>query len=444
MLVRRHPGCSPGEAHQNIAAFGPWDQLNGVPTLTTIGNNANTHEAWANPLTPGGTEQAPDSPTRDYTDRRSPTPGTTARCDPTNLVPGGNDINAVVTNLFRRPQPDPRLLLLPRLHRAELQPPARQRRPRRPGRRRRGRQRPGRRHRRRHPSFEGRDNANQIALQDGVPGITNQYLFQPIAGAFYSPCADGALDTGIYGHEYTHAISNRMVGGPDDGLTSEQGGAMGESWGDLNAAEYQFENDYSTGTNPWSLGSYTTGNSTEGIRDYAINDNPLNYCDYGFDTTGAEVHADGEIWNGTQWEVRQALVDKWDSAGSSTPTRRCRSSAPRRPATETPAPAPACPGNRRWLQLIYDAWLLQPGATDMLRGPRRDARGRPDALRRRQPGALWAAFARRGMGARRRRTPDPDSTDATPSFTSPTATTPRDLHRRPARARSTSVTSRRG
>ena len=68
------------------------------------------------------------------------------------------------------------------------------------------------------PSYLGRDNANQIALQDGIPGITNQYLFQPIAGAFYSPCADGDFDAPVYGHEYTHAISNRMVGGPDDGL----------------------------------------------------------------------------------------------------------------------------------------------------------------------------------------------------------------------------------
>ena len=52
------------------------------------------------------------------------------------------------------------------------------------------------------PSYLGRDNANQITLQDGVPGITNQYLFQPIAGAFYSPCVDGALDMGIVGHRY--------------------------------------------------------------------------------------------------------------------------------------------------------------------------------------------------------------------------------------------------
>ena len=87
------------------------------------------------------------------------------------------------------------------------------------------------------------------------PGITNQYLFQPIAGAFYSPCTDGALDMSIVGHEYTHAISNRMIGGPDEGITSEQGGAMGESWGDLVAGEYMFSHGYSTGTNPWAVGA---------------------------------------------------------------------------------------------------------------------------------------------------------------------------------------------
>ena len=114
----------------------------------------------------------------------------------------------------------------------------------------------------------------------------------------------------IVGHEYTHAISNRMIGGPDEGITSEQGGAMGESWGDLVAGEYMFSHGYSTGANPWAVGAYATGNKTVGIRDYAINANPLNYSDYGFDSTGDEVHADGEIWNGTQWEVRQALVEE--------------------------------------------------------------------------------------------------------------------------------------
>ena len=62
-----------------------------------------------------------------------------------------------------------------------------------------------------------------MTLQDGIPPITNQYLFQPIAGAFYSPCVDGDYDTTVFGHEYTHLISNRMVAGPDSGLVGAAG-----------------------------------------------------------------------------------------------------------------------------------------------------------------------------------------------------------------------------
>ena len=118
---------------------------------------------------------------------------------------------------------------------------------------------------------------------------------------------------------------------------------MGESWGDLDAAEYQFEHGYAPGGNPWVVGAYATGNKNSGIRDYAINHNPLNYSDFGFDTTGTEVHADGEIWNGTQWSVRQALVKKY---GPRLPVRRhARSSAlRRRHARPVPAAAPPVPG----------------------------------------------------------------------------------------------------
>ena len=166
------------------------------------------------------------------------------------------------------------------------------------------------------PSYQGRDNANQIALMDGVPGITNQYLFQPIAAAFYSPCVDGDFDTSVFGHEYTHAISNRMVGGPDDGLTGFQGGSMGESWSDLVALEYLNAHGYVPldGANPWAEGPYVTGNKKTGIRDYALDDNPLNYSDIGFDLTGPEVHADGEVWNAVNYDIRQALVKKYDGS----------------------------------------------------------------------------------------------------------------------------------
>jgi extracellular elastinolytic metalloproteinase len=415
-------GCtSPSGPFRNVAAAGPWDFLakTGTPTFTTVGNNANTHEAWANPLAPGGLAQAPVSPTRDYTQPFKDA-WNNARCNPSQLVPGGNDIDASVTNLFvshnRMHDFSYYLGFTEENYNMQVDNLGRNDDPTRGndpeiGNAQAGALTGGQ------PTFLGRDNANQIALQDGIPGITNQYLFQPLAGGFYAPCTDGSLDMSIVGHEYTHAISNRMIGGPDEGITSEQGGAMGESWGDLTAAEYLYEHGYSTGTNPWVVGPYATGNKTTGIRDYAIDTNPLNYSDYGFDLTGAEVHADGEIWNGTMWEVRKALAAKYDATYPSS-NKALNLACAQATATSTPTPAAQCPGNRRWLQLVFDAFLLQQGATSMLDA--RDAMLAADRMRfgGANQAVLWDAFARRGMGSNAT-TPDADSDEPTPGFASP-------------------------
>ena len=412
-------GCTvPTGPFRNVAAPGPWDVTTktGQPSLTTVGNNANTHEAWVSPLSPGGTAQAPVSPTREYTEKFTDA-WNNSQCDPTQLHPGGNDIDQVVTNLFvaHNRMHDYSYYLgfteanynlqQDNLGRGGVANDSET------GNAQAGALTGGQ------PSYLGRDNANQITLQDGTPGITNQYLFQPIAGAFYSPCVDGGLDMSVVGHEYTHAISNRMIGGPDEGITSEQGGAMGESWGDLTAGEYMFSHGYSTGANPWVVGPYATGNKVAGIRDYAINKNPLNYSDYGFDSTGVEVHADGEIWNGTQWQVRQALVSKWNAKypyADKALQLRCAQAG----TVRSPLPANRCPGNRRWIQLVFDAFLLQQGATNMLDA--RDAMLAADKMR--FGGAdlkvMWDAFAKRGMG-KGASTPNSDSGDPTPSFASP-------------------------
>ena len=418
-------GCtSPTGPFRNVAAAGPWDFLakTGTPTFTTVGNNASTHEAWANPLAPGGLQQAPVSPTRDYTEAFKDA-WNNSKCNPSQLVPGGNDINASVTNLFvahnRMHDFSYYLGFTEENYNMQVDNLGRNDDPSRGndpeiGNAQAGALTGGQ------PSTLGRDNANQIALQDGIPGITNQYLFQPLAGGFYSPCTDGSLDMSIVGHEYTHAISNRMIGGPDEGITSEQGGAMGESWGDLTAGEYMYEHGYSNGANPWAVGPYATGNKSTGIRDYAIDANPLNYSDYGFDTPGVEVHADGEIWNGTMWEVRKALVAKYDAAYPTSDKAlnlRCAQAT----ATATPTPATRCPGNRRWLQLVFDAFLLQQGATSMLDA--RDAMLAADRMRfgGANQAALWDAFARRGMGSNAS-TPNADSGDPRPGFVSAKST----------------------
>ena len=413
-------GCDlPTGALRNVSAPGPWDTITagGTSTQTTAGNNASTREAWASPLTPGGLFQAPISPTREYTQPFTDA-WDNAKCSPSALVPGGNDINASVTNLFasHNRMHDYSYYLgftesnynmqVDNLGRGGVgaDPEI--------GNAQAGALTGG------NPSYLGRDNANQITLQDGTPGITNQYLFQPIAGAFHSPCADGGLDMSIVGHEYTHAISNRMIGGPDEGITSEQGGAMGESWGDLVGAEYIFSHGYSTGTSPWVVGPYATGNTKAGIRDYPIDRNPLNFGSYGFDSTGDEVHADGEIWNGTMWEVRQALVKKYDRQFPySDAALQLKCAQASSDGTSSPFPAQACPGNRRWVQLMFDSFLLQQGATSMLDA--RDAMIAADQMRFNGANAkiLYQAFARRGMG-KQASAPSADSGDTVPSFAS--------------------------
>jgi hypothetical protein len=399
------PGCD--HTLRNLAARAPWDYdfRAGTFTSTMRGNAAQTTEAWGSPLTPT-TQYAPTSASREYiypwaNDWK--TSGATGKgCDPTILVHTGGampdaDIDAAITHLF---------VTHNRLHdwsyflgfteqNSNLQldnfgntQPSRQNDPEI------GNAQAGAVSGGPNGMYLGRDNANQITLQDGVPGITNQYLFQPIAAAFYSPCVDGDMDAPIVGHEYTHAISNRMVAGPDAGISGAQGGAMGEGWSDLNAAEYLFSNGFvpTADEEPSAGAAYATQNKTTGIRNYSPAINPLNYGNVGYDTPGPQVHADGEIWNGTNWEIRQALIDKYNAQYPYTDMVRQKDCADGKYAAD------ACPGNRRWIQLVYDAWLLQPGATSMLDA--RDAMLAADVAR--FGGAnqveLWRAFSKRGMG----------------------------------------------
>ncbi|MFN2538912.1 MAG: M36 family metallopeptidase, partial [Mycobacteriales bacterium] len=267
----------------------------------------------------------------------------------------------------------------------------------------------------------GRNNANQITLQDGVPGITNQYLFQPIVG-FSSPCTDGDLDASVFLHEYTHAVSNRLVAGPATGLTGQQGGSMGESWSDLDAIEYlnAFDLAGKRGEDAYALGAYVTGDSEVGIRDYNLfpTKNPLNYSDFGFDAAGVEVHADGEIWNAVQMTVRQALVAKYQAKYPYQDKVLQRACALGRTAAGTQAPTwDRCPGNRRFITYMYDAMINQangwPSMVDM-----RDAE--LISVMMRDPkdyDTVYAAFASRGLGVHAFSKSGADK-EPLPSFTS--------------------------
>jgi extracellular elastinolytic metalloproteinase len=412
---RSGPDCE--RVLDNPAARVPWDvnPRTGTSSNTSIGNAARSFENWNtnDPFTVGVNPATP-RPGRDYV-----YPWTnqwfTERCNPDTFTsPRRNDIDAAIANLFAMHN---------RMHDwsyflgfteenfnlqdfnfgaggAENDPEQ--------GNAQAGGISGG------PPTFAARDNANQITFNDGIAPITNMYLWQPIAGGFYAPCVDGDYDMTVIGHEYTHAISNRMVAGPDGDLDGPQAGAMGESWSDLTAMEYLNEYGFVplANENRFAIGPYVTSDKQAGIRNYGMNKSPLNYSDVAYDLTGPQVHADGEIWSATNFAIRQALIAKYNDrfpAGNAALQRRC---------ADGQRPADRCPGNRRWIQLVFDAYLLMPSQVSMVDA--RDAYLTADLLRfgGANQATLWNVFASRGFGegASSNTNADPDPV---PSFTSP-------------------------
>lgn len=255
-----------------------------------------------------------------------------------------------------------------------------------------------------------RDNANQITGPDGIAPITNMYLWQPIAGSFYSPCVDGDYDMSVIGHEYTHAISGRMIGGPNAGWSGAQAGAMNESTSDLLAMEYLSEYGFRpAGDTPSVTGGYVTGDKKAGIRNYDMATSPLNYSDIAYDIVGQQVHADGEIWSATQYDVREAFLKKY---GQGTPAKQ-------KACADGQTPVEQCPGNRRWAQVSFDALLLMAsGAVSYV--DHRDALLAADAIRfgGANQAIMWRAFAEHGLGEGAAST-GPSDADPTPSFVNP-------------------------
>ena len=221
-------------------------------------------------------------------------------------------------------------------------------------------------------------------------------------GGFYAPCVDGDFDMSVIGHEYGHAISNRMAGGPNAGLSGNQPQAMGESWSDLMATEYLHESGFTPvgGENPFAVGPYVTGDKVAGIRNYGMNNSPLNYSDVGYDfvcndgncTQRTQVHADGEIWSATNYDIRQAFIGRYGDTGG-----------------------------RRWMQLVFDGWLLMAtGNVSMIDA--RNAILAADQLRNNGVNLdiMWNAFAKRGFGQAASSNGDEDF-DPVPAFDSPYA-----------------------
>jgi len=237
------------------------------------------------------------------------------------------------------------------------------------------------------PTYTGRDNAYMLTLDDGIPPWSGMFLWEPIEDAFEGPHRDGSFDMSVIQHEYSHGLSNRYVAG-GAALGSHQAGSMGEGWGDW----YALNHAAATGLESTRavVGAYATGNEKRGIRNYDFNANPNTFGDIGYDLTGPEVHADGEIWTAMLWDLRRALVAKLG-------------------ATE---------GSERVARLVTDAMPISAPNPSFL--DQRDAilTADLDRYHGEDSDLIWSVFARRGAGASAVSTTG-DDLDPQPAFDHP-------------------------
>ena len=134
--------------------------------------------------------------------------------------------------------------------------------------------------------------ANMLTLSDGKAPIMNM-------GLVTSTGRHTAHDSTVVFHEFTHGVTNRLVGGPLDesSLEAPQSGGMGEGWSDYIACTI---ND-TTVAGAWVV------DRPNGIRGFPYDSNfPDNFGDLG---TGRyrEVHNIGEIWCATLMEMNRNI-----------------------------------------------------------------------------------------------------------------------------------------
>lgn len=127
----------------------------------------------------------------------------------------------------------------------------------------------------------GTNNANFATPSDGSNPRMQMYIW-----TYSTPNRDGDLDSDIIWHEYGHGLTWRMIGNMSGGLS----GAIGEGMSDV-LSIYINGNDV--------VGEYSF-NDPGGIRRYPYGSHPLTYGD----VTGSSVHADGEIYAATMWDLR--------------------------------------------------------------------------------------------------------------------------------------------
>lgn len=226
---------------------------------------------------------------------------------------------------------------------------------------------------------DGQDGSGTNNANFGTPAEGSSPRMQMYLWTTATPMRDGDLDNGIIAHEYTHGISNRLVGGPSNVNCLNNAEQMGEGWSDWFALMMTIEPG-DQGTDPRGVGTYAIAQPVTGggIR-------PAPYCTalgvnsftYASTNSMTDVHDIGFVWCSMLWELTWELVSHYGL---------------------DPDIYNGTGGNNIAMQLVIDGLKLtpcSPGFVDarnaILQADMADYGGANQNY-------IWAAFAKRGLG----------------------------------------------
>jgi hypothetical protein len=184
------------------------------------------------------------------------------------------------------------------------------------------------------PNGDHVNNANMNTPPDGIPPRMQMYLFHEPGTAFPDEdpfiAGNSGDEADIVYHEYGHGLSNRLVVDANgvSTLGNIQAGSMGEAWsdwyamdflvneghfrdrssdGDLRVGEYVGWGNDIIRTQPVDCPVGSTSANCAGTGAALSGPGGYTYGDFGKILGAPEVHADGEIWVQTLWDLRDEL-----------------------------------------------------------------------------------------------------------------------------------------
>lgn len=149
--------------------------------------------------------------------------------------------------------------------------------------------------------FLANDSAFSVELE-GVRPFMELFLGTPTAQGFpTSLYNDLAVDGQVIVHEYTHGLTSRMIGdattlGLFDGQVQTL--ALNEAYSDFFAASL---------TDKPVIGAYLNGNTTSGIRSYALNADPMTLTDF----CNCDKYVNALIWSSALWDMRNLFRETY-------------------------------------------------------------------------------------------------------------------------------------